>query len=188
MFSITDVAAEKFIVSASRLEAQRAGRLQRRNRDQQYFRANIHARNQAALQRGVITLREFLVASSRLMDVGVGIVAEDVPDVADEVEIAIEPQVILEEPLEVQEPSRPASPGVVANNPHIDNMLAAPEPESPQQRGNVGVLLCNICLESAPTLVLIPCGHILCVACDNNIALTCPFCRSAISSTQRFYV
>lgn len=194
-------------MSASRLAALRAGgRQPRRARERSYVRANTLSSNERALERGLITLREYLVATSRLLQVddGIGIVIDDVPDAAEEIVLGAdggaleEPEVVPEipqvpqehqaipaAPLPVQEP-----PVVVAERPQPPQPLPVQEPavvvaERPQPQPYA--IQCQVCLENPPTLVLRPCGHVMCSHCRERIGQTCPFCRQVIVETIRFF-
>lgn len=147
-----------------------------------YVRACTIHYNERALERGIITLREFLVATSRRLHVGVGIVVDDVdvPEVAEEIVLgdaleavaeevlggALEPEVAIEEPEE--DPDLPEvilrqqiSVGLGLNIPAIPPPV--PEPEVALNPESLPVqMLCNICIENPSSLILRPCGHLLC--------------------------
>ncbi|XP_045533852.1 uncharacterized protein LOC123720928 [Papilio machaon] len=122
VWRFTDVLTQKFAVSASRLEAYRRGEpLARRNRERLYIRTTVLRNNTRALEQGVISIREFLVQTSRLLDVGVEAVVDNVPEFAQEVVIAdnieqVAPEVVqapILEPADVL----PASPPRVSPPP-----------------------------------------------------------------------
>ncbi|XP_045541557.1 uncharacterized protein LOC123723060 [Papilio machaon] len=122
VWRFTDVLTQKFAVSASRLEAYRRGEpLARRNRERLYIRTTVLRNNTRALEQGVISIREFLVQTSRLLDVGVEAVVDDVPEFAQEVVIAdnieqVAPEVV-QAPILVPADVLPASPPRVSPPP-----------------------------------------------------------------------
>ena len=57
--------------------------------------------------------------------------------------------------------------------------------QSPAARGGTCVT-CPICHEHRPTVVLVPCGHVVCRECHGCQKLRqCPMCREVIASTSR---
>ncbi|KPJ16167.1 hypothetical protein RR48_08172 [Papilio machaon] len=150
-----DVLTQKFAVSASRLEAYRRGEpLARRNRERLYIRTTVLRNNTRALEQGVISIREFLVQTSRLLDVGVEAVVDNVPEFAQEVVIADNIEQVA--PEVVQAPILEPADVLPASPPRHDNDRE-PQP-----------LRCNICATNPLEVVLIPCGHTQCQPCGGN--------------------
>lgn len=142
-----------------------------RHRNHQYVRTSVLLNNERALDRGAISLRQYLVASSRMMDVGVGAVVheDEVPDAVQEVVVDVEPAPLLE----------------LATQPAIQTQ-PQPQPEHELH------LRCGVCRENEPRLVLIPCGHVLCSDCINQLEREqqnqCPFCRAFVATTNQLYL
>ncbi|AGR56791.1 iap-3 [Hemileuca sp. nucleopolyhedrovirus] len=45
---------------------------------------------------------------------------------------------------------------------------------------------CSICLDNDRNACLIPCGHLICLECAENVEV-CPFCREGVITVQRIY-
>ncbi|QWO71571.1 IAP [Orgyia pseudotsugata single capsid nuclopolyhedrovirus] len=45
---------------------------------------------------------------------------------------------------------------------------------------------CGVCLENERDACLVPCGHLVCMACSANLN-SCPFCRRERITVQRMY-
>jgi hypothetical protein len=46
--------------------------------------------------------------------------------------------------------------------------------------------VCAVCMASACDVVLVPCGHVLCLGCARALR-SCPFDRSAIAHLVKYY-
>lgn len=58
--------------------------------------------------------------------------------------------------------------------------------ENEQLRDN---LVCKICRSCDVSVLLVPCGHLICPTCMNAWAKkTCPFCNQVVENKLRFYV
>ncbi|KAI8434806.1 hypothetical protein MSG28_003317 [Choristoneura fumiferana] len=114
-----EVLQQKFAVCASRRQASLAGAYlpQRRARPGVLVKQNVVAGNLEALARATITLREFLVMTSQAIVVGAGLAANDVPDVAEEVEVEMDAAVAAESRPATPEHQGPARCGVCRENP-----------------------------------------------------------------------
>lgn len=171
--------------------AQVEGLSTQRNRDRSYFRASVLQSNERALERGLITLRQYLVACSRLMDVGVGIVVDDVPEAAEEVVIdleqapQLEPEVVIEEMIPLE--PLPAPVAVAAQ----DAVAPAPKARA-RSRCPAPAVLCGVCRENTPSHVLLRCGYALCSDCLTQLERhddhRCPFCRAFIERANPSYL
>ena len=63
-----------------------------------------------------------------------------------------------------------------------------PATASTQQIGSAQESMCVVCMSTARSVVLIPCGHLaVCQSCYTRLQL-CPICRSAIRGAIRSYV
>ncbi|XP_047988203.1 E3 ubiquitin-protein ligase LRSAM1-like [Leguminivora glycinivorella] len=176
--------AENFANCHARRQAQLNGaaRPTRRNREAQLVRATAVNNNMRALEAGIITLRYFLVAVSARINVGEVVADPDVPEMAEEIEVADWDEEVPDAEVEVLLP--PAPPAAPAPAPP-----AAPSPPAPAPAAT----RCGICLEQPPTRVLIPCGHVLCDPCLVGVqqasgANRCPYCRSHIGSCINIYL
>lgn len=60
---------------------------------------------------------------------------------------------------------------------------------SPRRRGGGAELLCPVCHETAPAVCLVPCGHVVCRECSEEMSPaqlgTCPTCREGVTSVTR---
>ncbi|XP_026321002.1 postreplication repair E3 ubiquitin-protein ligase RAD18-like [Hyposmocoma kahamanoa] len=105
------------------------------------------------------------------MNVGVGIVVDDVPDVAMEVEV---------------------DPGLVLDLESVPDLVAAPEVARLRSRSRspTPAVLCGVCREKVPSHVLLRCGHALCGICLGQLERhqddRCPFCRAFIEMSFVF--
>jgi hypothetical protein len=49
--------------------------------------------------------------------------------------------------------------------------------------------MCFVCLERPVTLMIIPCGHVICENCTTRSALhVCPFCRGSVSQFKKMFL
>lgn len=123
----------------------------------------------------------------------VGIIVEDVPNVA--VEVNIEPEQVPElEPeammgegisLECDQVPVPVAPPVKVITPMHTEHSRSPPP----------VVLCGLCKENLPRHVLLRCGHALCSTCFDQFEQQpaakdnqCPFCQAIVESTNPLHL
>ncbi|XP_048005108.1 uncharacterized protein LOC125240947 isoform X2 [Leguminivora glycinivorella] len=104
--------AENFANCHARRQAQLNGaaRPTRRNREAQLVRATAVNNNMRALEAGIITLRYFLVAVSARINVGEVVADPDVPEMAEEIEVADWAEEVPDAEVEVLLPPAPAPP------------------------------------------------------------------------------
>ncbi|XP_047990514.1 verprolin-like [Leguminivora glycinivorella] len=120
--------AENFANCHARRQAQLNGaaRPTRRNREAQLVRATAVNNNMRALEAGIITLRYFLVAVSARINVGEVVADPDVPEMAEEIEVADWAEEVPDAEVEVLLP--PAPPAPPAPAPPAPPAAPAPAP------------------------------------------------------------
>lgn len=47
---------------------------------------------------------------------------------------------------------------------------------------------CPVCLDKRPTTAMIPCGHVVCEPCFDQVDSRCPTCRDIIAASLRIYI
>ena len=102
-----------------------------------------------------------------------------------ELKRAQEETTLLKQKLKIEFSNRESAPSVVVAPLSIDPIVAN-EKETPH---------CAICLDSFPTVLMEPCGHLcLCTGCLETLATSeknrdsCPICRAPVQTKRKLFI